>query len=215
MSEPSLKVLVADDELMARRRLLRLLAAVPGVEACGEAKDGEQVLARIGARDVDVVLLDINMPGLSGMDAAQLMPKDGPLVIFCTAHSQHAVQAFDEEAVDYLLKPVEAWRLQRALDRARARLALRRLESATPPAPAAPPAAAAPERIAIPTRHGIVLVAPESVTHAVLDGELVTLHTTEGEYLCDYSLAELELKAPGLERVHRRALLNLAHVVRL
>ena len=212
MSGP-LRVLVADDELMARRRLLRLLSALPGIEPCGEAKDGAEVLARVKKGGVDVVLLDIHMPGLSGVDAIQLLPADGPLVVFCTAHAEHAVQAFEEGAVDYLLKPIEAGRLHKALERARARLAPARIEAAAAEPLAAP--ARAPERLAIPTRQGVVLVDPEAVIHATLEGELVTVCTTTEEYLTDFSLNELEQRLPGLERVHRRALLNLAHVVRL
>jgi two-component system LytT family response regulator len=121
-----LRVLVADDELLARRRLLRLLGAMPDVEIAGECDSGEAVLARVRDGNVDVVLLDIQMPGLSGIEALQLMPADGPTIVFCTAHPDHALDAFDAGAIDYVLKPVEAPRLRRALERARGRDARRR-----------------------------------------------------------------------------------------
>ena len=89
---------------------------------CGEAADGEAVLAAARAGGLDVILLDIHMPGLSGLDALALLPEDGPRVILCTAHAEHAVDAFEHGAVDYVLKPVEAARLQKALERARARM---------------------------------------------------------------------------------------------
>ncbi|MDY7226608.1 LytR/AlgR family response regulator transcription factor [Hyalangium rubrum] len=211
----SLRVLIADDELLARKRLSRLLGAFPDVEICGEAADGDAVLAAARAGGVDIILLDIHMPGLNGLEALSLLPEDGPRVILCTAHAEHAVDAFEYGAVDYVLKPVEAARLQKALERARARLG---------PKEAQEPAARAPStnakglaRLPIPTRQGIVLVDPESISHATLEGELVTVFTTQGEFLTDFTLNELADKLPveGFQRVHRRALLNLAHVTRL
>jgi two-component system LytT family response regulator len=217
---PSLRVLVADDELLARKRLSRLLAAFPDLEVCGEAADGEAVLAAVRAGGVDVVLLDIHMPGLSGLDALALLPEGRPRVILCTAHAEHAVEAFNHGAVDYVLKPVEPARLQKALERARARLeesAPREVAVAdrTPP-PAATPARGL-ARLPIPTRQGIVLVDPETISHAALEDELVTVFTGQGDYLTDFSLNELAEKLPPerFQRVHRRALLNLSHVTRL
>jgi len=223
-----LRVLVADDEAIARRRLLRLLGAMPDVVVAGECADAREVLERVrgdGAAGVDVVLLDIQMPELSGLDALQLFPPDGPLVIFCTAHTAHAVAAFDVGAVDYLLKPIEAARLRKALERARQQEARGRfraeLERQRQPGSSESPGPSVPtgrlERLALPTRQGIVLVDPRAVTHAELDGELVTVHTSEQQYLSALSLQELEsrLDPTRFARVHRRALVNLEHVVRL
>jgi two-component system LytT family response regulator len=210
----ALRVLVADDELMARRRLLRLLREIPSVEPCGECSTGAEVLRRVAAGGVDVVLLDIDMPGLSGMEALRLMPGDGPTVVFCTAHSQHAVEAFDAGALDYLLKPIEGERLQKALERARSQESLRRFreEQHRQRSPARPQV----DRLALPTRSGIALVDPAQVSHALLEGELVTVATAQGNVLTDLSLQDLEGKLPAsFMRVHRRALLNLDQVVRL
>jgi two-component system LytT family response regulator len=113
-----LRVLVADDEMLARKRLLRLLAALPEVEVLGECADGGEALDRVRQGGVDALLLDIHMPNLTGMEAMQLLPQPAPYVIFCTAHADQAVQAFDLGAVDYLLKPVEAARLEKELERA-------------------------------------------------------------------------------------------------
>jgi two-component system LytT family response regulator len=191
-----------------------LLSAFPDVEVCGEAADGDAVLAAARAGGLDVILLDIHMPGLSGLDALALLPEDGPRVILCTAHAEHAVDAFEHGAVDYVLKPVEAARLQKALDRARARISPKEEQE-----PAKGPAAGSKglTRLPIPTRQGIVLVDPETISHATLEGELVTVFTTQGEFLTDFTLNELADKLPveGFQRVHRRALLNLAHVTRL
>jgi two-component system LytT family response regulator len=209
-----LRVLIADDELLARKRLTRLVGALPDVALCGECQSGEEVLQRVEAGGVDVVLLDIQMPGLSGLDAMQLLPADGPYVVFCTAHPDHAVKAFDQGAVDYLLKPIEPTRLQKALDRARSRDAQRRFQAEVERHKAAKPEL---QRLAIPTRQGIVLVDPQAISHAVLEGELVTVFTSQGDYLTDFTLQELQDKLPAgsFERVHRRALLNLGHVARL
>jgi two-component system LytT family response regulator len=206
----ALRVLVADDEPMARRRLARLLAAMDDVALAGECEDADQVLARVREGGVDVLLLDVRMPGLSGLDALALLPEDGPIVVLCTAHPDHAVQAFEAGAADYVLKPVDPARLRKALDRAAGRLASRR--------------AASPERrdggverLAIPTRQGIVLLDPHEVSHAVIENELVTLHTARGPLVTDIPLQELEARLPPgrFERVHRRALVNFAEVVRL
>ncbi|MBJ6761133.1 response regulator [Myxococcaceae bacterium JPH2] len=212
----ALRVLIADDELLARKRLTRLLAALPDVEVCGEAADGEAALAAMRAGGVDVVLLDIHMPGLSGLDALALMPERRPHVIFCTAHAEHAVEAFEHGAVDYVLKPVEPARLQKALERARERLAPAQRPEPTPPRDK-PSAALGLSRLPIPTRQGIVLVDPDTISHATLEDELVTVFTAQGDFLTDFSLNELAEKLPAerFHRVHRRALLNLTHVARL
>ena len=219
-----LQVLVCDDEAMARRRLLRLLEALPEVRLAGECEDATELLERVRRGGIDVVLLDIQMPGLSGLDALALWPADGPVVVFCTAHSEHAVAAFDVGAVDYLLKPVEAGRLKKALLRARqndvrGRFALeaQRQREARQGEAGGGEAPGFPVRLALPTKQGIVLLAPDEISCAQLDGALVTVHTRRGEFLCDLPLQDLEqrLGPHGFLRVHRRALLNLAHVTRL
>lgn len=212
---PPLSVLIADDELVARKRLSRLLTAFPDVSVCGEAADGEAVLNAVRAGGVDVVLLDIHMPGLSGMDALALLPTGGPHVILVTAHADHAVEAFEHGAVDYVLKPVEASRLQKALERVRTRLTTKTPEpgKGTAVEQLARPLA----RLPIPTRQGIVLVDPGTISHATLEDELVTVFTSQGDFLTDFTLQELVDRLPteGFYRVHRRALVNLAHVTRL
>jgi two-component system, LytTR family, response regulator len=212
-----LRVLIADDEAIARKRLVRLLAAMPDVSVVGECADAHEVLARVRGGGVDVVLLDVQMPELSGIEALQLFPADGPVVIFCTAHTAHAVAAFDVGAIDYLLKPIEAARLRKALERARDRDARRRYGEELARFKASGAQDRPLDRLALPTRQGIVLLDPLTVSHAELDGELVTVHTADAQYLSALSLQELESRLPGerFARVHRRALVNLEHVVRL
>jgi two-component system LytT family response regulator len=208
-----LRVLIADDEQVARKRLTRLLSALPEVELVGECTDGAEVLERIRAGGVDVVLLDIQMPHLTGMEALQLFPADGPYVIFCTAHPDHAVEAFDAGAVDYLLKPIEPGRLQKAVERARDREARARFQQEL----GQHHLPAALDRLPVSTRQGILLIDPSTITHAQLGDELVTVFTLTGEHLTDATLQELQARLPAqqFERVHRRALLNLSHVQRL
>lgn len=206
----ALRVLVCDDELIARKRAARLLSEQAGVQLVAECASGDEVLAQLAVEDVDVVVLDINMPGMTGIETAMRMPEDRPYLIFLTAHREHAVEAFDLGATDYLLKPVDEARLHKALDRAR-----RQLDA---PLPRAGHDTGVPlARLAIATKAGVVLLGPDEVTHAVFDGQLVTVHTRDRAILSDATLQELEdrLSAPHFERVHRRAIVNLLHVERL
>jgi DNA-binding LytR/AlgR family response regulator len=111
-----------DDEPLARRRLIRLLGRIPDTEVAGEARNGEEALARVRELQPDVVLLDIRMPGLDGLALAR-RAAELPPVVFVTAYDEHAVEAFEANAVDYLLKPVQLERLATALTRARKRAA--------------------------------------------------------------------------------------------
>jgi two-component system LytT family response regulator len=114
-----IRALLVDDEQPARERLRQLLTAHPDVEIVGEAEDGVQAAEQIAALTPDLVLLDIQMPGASGLDVAASLGKPRPAVIFCTAYDQYAVDAFELSALDYLLKPVNRARLAAALDRVR------------------------------------------------------------------------------------------------
>ena len=206
----ALRVLVCDDELIARRRAVRLLSEQPDVEVVAECASGDEVLARLAVDDVDVAVLDINMPGMTGIETVMRMPEERTYLIFLTAHPEHAVDAFDVGATDYLVKPVDEARLRKALDRAR-----RQLDA--PPGRDGRDAGAPLPRLAIATRAGVVLLGPDEVTHAIFDGQLVTVHTRDRAILCDATLQELEqrLSGPHFERVHRRAIVNLLHVERL
>lgn len=199
---PVLRVLAADDELLARKRLERLIGAMPGVEFLGACESAEELLKRLEDEDCDVVVLDIRMPGLTGLEAGALLPEGGPLIIFVTAHEGHALEAFEIGAVDYVVKPVEAARLGRALERARRQLA------------PAPPGGA--ERLAVETAKGVLLLDPSQITHVEVEGALTAVVSLEqGRVLTEASLGKLGSKLGGFERVHRQALVNLARVRRL
>jgi DNA-binding LytR/AlgR family response regulator len=127
-----LRIIIVDDEPLARGRLRDLLEETPGVSLVAECRNGTSVLDAVAATHPDVLLLDIEMPGRDGISVAGLLRDlggEGPVFVFVTAHTEHAVQAFDVRAADYLLKPYSAERLATALDRARELLrARRRLE---------------------------------------------------------------------------------------
>ncbi|MEM6289725.1 MAG: LytTR family DNA-binding domain-containing protein [Myxococcota bacterium] len=201
----TLRIALADDEMTARRRMSRLLEAIPNVEVVGVHEGAEPLLDQLRDDAVDVLVLDVQMPGLSGIEAHALLGTEAPYVIFATAHPQHAVEAFELGAVDYVLKPIEASRLGKAVERAREHVQRGVSEAAADPY----------DRIPVVTREGIVLLDPPSISHAVFDGTLVTVHTTQGEaHLTDSTLADLHARLgdPRFDRVHRRVLLNLREV---
>ncbi|MCA9655229.1 MAG: response regulator [Myxococcales bacterium] len=209
--EPVLRVLAADDELVARKRLTRLLSAMPGVELLDCHADAEAVLHTLRREPVDVLVLDIQMPGLTGLELHALLPAPAPYVIFATAHPEHAVEAFELGAVDYVLKPIEAGRLGKAIERARGVSRARRSVEPKDEGPLL-------SRLPVTTHEGVVLLDPSSLSHAVFDGSLVTLTTREGtRHLSDASLQELAARLPEdrFVRAHRRALLNMHEVVLL
>jgi two-component system LytT family response regulator len=116
-----IRTLLVDDEQPARDRLRQLLAGADGIEIVGEAEDGVQAIERVADLAPDLVMLDIQMPGCSGLEVAASLGRPRPAIIFCTAFDQYAVDAFELQAADYLLKPVNRARLQAALDRVRER----------------------------------------------------------------------------------------------
>lgn len=226
-SSPSdaLRVLAADDELVARKRLVRLLSAMPGVQLVDCHADAEAVLQalRTGPTPVDVLVLDIQMPGLTGLELHALLPQPAPYVIFATAHPEHAVEAFDLGAVDYVLKPIEAGRLGKAIERARAvvraRARARPSDDGDEREAGEDGEAGEPDvvlsRLPVSTREGVVLLDPMMVSHAMFDGVLVTLVTRDGRrHLTDASLQDIAARLPAdrFVRAHRRALLNLHEV---
>ena len=195
-----LRALVVDDEALARTRLRTLLGDCrePAVELVGEAADAAQALALLQRHPVDVVLLDIHMPGPDGRAlAAQIRARaDAPAVVFVTAHAEHALQAFELEAADYLTKPVRQARLAEALEKVARLLRLRRA--------AAP---AAQEFLTIQDRGRTERVPLSEVAYLKAELKYLTVRTVERSYILDGSLSEFEERHPGLFlRVHRNAL---------
>lgn len=200
-----LRTLVVDDSRLARSELKTLLATHPEVEVVGEADDVDSAVAAIESLQPELVLLDIQMPGGSGFDVLERLAR-APAVVFCTAYDHYAVQAFESNALDYLLKPVEPARLAQALQRVQDRLP----ESA--PAQAGPLAAGDPVFLRDGERCWFIEVG--EISHIVIDGNYAHVHFRDQRALIPRSLALLEERLdPALFfRASRGVLVNLRHV---
>ena len=208
-----MRVVIVDDEALARERLRRLLAEFPGYEVVGEAGDGEQALALIRAQNPDLVLLDIRMPGTDGLQVARQLSeeKTPPAVIFTTAFSEHALSAFDASATAYLLKPIRKEKLREALQRARrpsraTQLTVERTDAARPKR----------EFVLATTREGLVRVPADDIVYFLADQKYTTVHHLHGEVLIEESLKTLEQDfAPWFLRIHRKALVATRFILSL
>lgn len=224
MSETNekLRVVIADDERPARSFLAAMLRESEGVEILGEAENGTQAIQLIERENPDLALLDLQMPEIDGLGVVRLLKKTRmPLVAFVTAYDEYAVQAFEMNAVDYLLKPVERSRLLATLQRARERLELtdwRLRESERTQAAAADydsVSEATTQRLTrIPIRQNedILLLPVREIASIVAEGELLHITTTNNQtYLLAYRLKDLEARLdPGnFVRLSRSALVNL------
>jgi two-component system response regulator AlgR len=215
-----MRILIVDDEKLARDRLTRLVEKISGHDIVGFAADGRSAITEVENLSPDVVLLDIRMPGMDGLEAARhLMKLDNPpAIIFCTAYGEHALEAFQTHAVGYLLKPVKAEQLESALASAEKlnRAQLQKIASAASESDddnAARPRTAARQHISARTRNGLVLVPIGEVRCFVADHKYVTVYHTKGELLVDDSLKDLEDEfSERFVRVHRNALISLSHV---
>lgn len=209
MSAP-LRIFIVDDEAPARRELRYLLEQLPCVEVAGEAANGTAALKGIRDLKPDIVFLDIQMPGLSGLDLAQFLcelPKP-PLLVFATACQEHALDAFEVDAVDYLCKPFTGERVAKAVTKAARMFAA---STPSPPAAEAPPTGDTSCR-KIPLYRGetIVPTAVERIVFAYAEEGEVRVQTLDGSFLARFTLAELErrLAPAGFFRSHRSYLVN-------
>lgn len=198
-----MRVLIVDDERPARDKLRRLLSQCPGVTEVAEARDGVEALERIGAFRPDVAFLDIQMPEVSGIELAASLPAPAPLVVFATAFDEYAIRAFDANAIDYLLKPYDLARLQRALERVRQRLAV--------PQPVPAFDSGHPVRQLLVTERGVTrVIQVELVQWIETADNYVVLHTAAENPLMRQTLAGLLDKlGPRFVRCHRRAAVQL------
>lgn len=208
-----MRILIVDDERPARAKLRHLLAQQDGVTAVEDAADGIEALEKVAGFRPDALLLDIEMPELSGIDVAASLPEPAPLVVFVTAYEQYALRAFDADAIDYLLKPYDGARLGRALERLRRRLDARGLDA---PAPPAAPPPAPPEQLLVGERGGTRIVRVADVQWIETADNYVVLHTAAGSPLLRQTLAGLvDRLGPGFVRCHRRAAVQLAWIERV
>ena len=197
-----LKVLIVDDEPPARARLRRLLKPLAGCELAGEACSADEALDFLSASAVDVLLLDISMPGLDGMTLARRLAEQAkpPSVVFCTAWPDQALEAFECDAVDYLVKPIRTERLQSALEK------VARLRGVGP--------GARPDALLRATVGGKTTLVPvDDVVCLLAEDKYTTVFYTGGETVINNSLVELEKRyGDRFLRVHRNALVAVNRI---
>lgn len=198
----AMKVLIADDEPLARERLRVLLCAHGDVSVVAESADGRSTLEACERERPDVVLLDIAMPGVDGLDVARHLARfePRPAVVFCTAYESHALSAFEAAAIDYLMKPVRGERLAAALERARTFLAGR---------VGVAPASAGRRVLCARLRGNLRLIPLEDVFYLQAEEKYVVVHHVHGEDLIEESLRSLEEEfGTRFVRIHRNCLVS-------
>ena len=198
-----MKCLVVDDESLARQRLTRLLEDMGEWKVCGEAANGEQALQQVQQLRPDLVLMDIRMPGMDGIEAARhiVQLENPPALVFATAYGDHALEAFETQAVDYLLKPIHPQRLKQALDKARrlSGVELEKLQKSQ--------AGSGRTHLCARKLGNLELVPIDEVVYLQADSKYVTVCSATQQILIEESLKSLEQEFAGyLIRIHRNAL---------
>src|ERR1017187_9413535 len=218
MTSPAIRTLIVDDEPIARQILRDELGGFSDVDVVGEAENGAEALGKIGQLTPDLVLLDLQMPGLGGFDVIRRLPEDAlPIIIIVTAYDQHAVRAFEAGALDYLLKPVRRERLEKALDRARALRgknrevaeSLAQLSEGTEP-----PETARGRKVVGRNGSEYYLLDLDDVLAFQAEREIVWILTARQRYMATQTLRSVDERLRGsvFQRVHRNALVNVNHV---
>jgi two-component system, LytTR family, response regulator LytT len=214
-----LRTVVVDDEGLAREELCFLLGQIPGIEVVAQAGDGPAALEVISEQQPDLVMLDVQMPGLTGFEVARRLLHSGTEahLVFVTAYDRHAIEAFDVNAVDYLLKPVEAERLATAVDRVRRRLSAERGNMSAPTGvervlQLLGDRQNRPEQLAVKVGDRFLLLHTDEVVHASVEDDVITVVTNSLSGTSNYrTLDELQARLdPGVFwRVHRSHLVNI------
>lgn len=204
-------ILIADDEPLARERLRRLVDELPDYRTCGEAGDGDAAMRLVAEQHPDIVLLDIRMPGRDGLAVAEKLNDmtHPPAIIFCTAYDDYAINAFEVQAVAYLLKPVRREALADALINAGRvnRVQLQAVQTG---------ADSIENRLAARTHRGTEMINLQAILYCAADHKCVTIHHDQGETVTDFTLKELEQSYPGLLlRIHRQTLVGARHITAL
>ena len=216
-----LKILVVDDEALARADLTYMLRILPEVSTVVEGSNATEALALLQDDVFDVLFLDIEMPGLNGLKAVQIINQlqNPPLVVFVTAYDEHAVKAFELNAVDYLVKPFGVRRLEQAVQKVARTLVAR--NHAEPDTATSRTSIASTDshfkKIPVEKGEGILLISLSEVRYIVAYDDRVFVNIFDEQYLCRFSLTELELKLAneGFARIHRSYIVNLQHVLEL
>jgi two-component system LytT family response regulator len=212
-----MRVLIVDDEPLARTALAQILAARPDVERFDSARDAIEAQERLSKHSYDVMLLDISMPELSGLELLGRLQQYGrplPSVVLVTAHAQHAVAAFEKHAVDYVLKPFSSERVNQALEFAFRRTASERAARFVELMPHLPMLQQKSPKIAIKSNGRIVFIDPHDLVVVQAEGNYVLLQQEAGSYLLRESISTIaeNLKPYGFVRIHRSVLVNASFV---
>jgi two-component system LytT family response regulator len=202
---PPLRILIADDEPLARQRLSNMLAREASVEIVAECTNGTEAEAAIRTLTPDVALLDVQMPGLDGLAVARTLTPGAlrPVIIFVTAHDEHALRAFELQAADYLLKPCPPARLHQALNRARALLSAE-------PSPISPSL----QRLIVRMGERMIVVSATDIDWIESANNYVVIHVGRDSHVLRETLTELENRLPKGQflRISRTAIVNLGRV---
>jgi two-component system, LytTR family, response regulator len=210
-----LRVLVVDDEPLVREGIRVLLKREADVRMLGEARNGEEAVERIRELGPDLVLLDVQMPGMDGLAVVEaLEPEERPAIVFVTAYGEYAIRAFDMHAVDYLLKPFDAERFATALRRARARMSEGKVDRLEELLATLRPARAYPERLLLRHEGTVVVVPANDIDWVEAADNYVQVHARTGRYMVREPLKQIETKLDPARfaRAHRSAIVNLSRV---
>ena len=213
-----MRVVIVDDEPLARERMRELLAEQVDIDVVAECESGRDAIEAIARERPDLVFLDVQMPGIDGFEVLRgIRPEEMPAIVFVTGDDRHALKAFDAHALDYLLKPFDGERLERALDRARSRLSgagqpdwsrriLDLIESRLP----APPL----DRLVIRSGGGVFFVKPQDVDWVNAEGNYVRIHAGKDSYVVRETMNDLEsrLFSARFARIHKSILVNIDRI---
>lgn len=218
-SADPIRVLVADDETAARRRLLRFLAAEADFSVVGECRDGEETCAKITQLTPDLVFLDVEMPEFNGIEVVARIGVDRmPATIFATAHDHYALEAFDANAVDYLLKPFDDARFARCIAKARHRIraepAAKYREQLSALLARLDGAKTYPDRLMVKVDESHQLIKMADIVHVSAERNYIRLHTTTSVYVMRETMKGIQerLDPAMFRRIHRSHIVNLDHV---
>jgi two-component system LytT family response regulator len=217
-----LRILIVDDEVLARRRLREMLRGDNGVEIVGECATGPETIKAVGELKPDLIFLDIQIPGLDGMGVSSALGgEDGPLIIFVTAYDQYAVRAFEIRAVDYLLKPFDRERFAAALDRAKTMLRERRRtevnEQILTLLEEMRDRPQYLDRLVINTNDRVFVIRTEEIDWIEAEGNYVRIHFGKGSSLLRETLSHLasQLDPRKFPRIHRSQIVNIDRIQEL
>jgi two-component system LytT family response regulator len=217
MNPTKLRTLVVDDEPFAREKVRLFLADYPDFEVVGDCEDGEQAACAILSQQPDVVFLDVEIPGKSGLEVLNSLPADSqPFIVVVTAFDRYAVQAFEVEALDYLLKPFNKTRFAQSIKRVRQKAASVKVGNAEPATPVllSHSEISDRERMVIKSGSRIIIVRSSSVEWIEAQGDYVMVHAQKAQHLVreTMNMMEKRLDPRRFARIHRSAIVNLDSV---